>query len=276
MLPLLSMRLNLRFIIALIVAAVSLFGYYFNTSKNEITGETQHVSMSADQEIALGLQAAPSMAAQYGGLSPDARASAAVQQVGQKIISSTKAGQTPYKFQFHLLADDQTINAFALPGGQVFITQGLLKNLTTEAQLAGVLAHEVGHVVGRHSAAQVAKSNLTQGLAGAATIASYDPNSPGSSIAKAAIAAAIVKVIGMRFSRNDELESDKLAVDFTAQAGYDPRAMIQVMEILQQKGGRGSTPEFMSTHPDPGNRIALLEKEIATDFPQGVPTGLTK
>ena len=270
------MRLNLRFIIALIVAAVSLFGYYFNTSKNEITGETQHVSMSADQEIALGLQAAPSMAAQYGGLSPDARASAAVQQVGQKIISSTKAGQTPYKFQFHLLADDQTINAFALPGGQVFITQGLLKNLTTEAQLAGVLAHEVGHVVGRHSAAQVAKSNLTQGLAGAATIASYDPNSPGSSIAKAAIAAAIVKVIGMRFSRNDELESDKLAVDFTAQAGYDPRAMIQVMEILQQKGGRGSTPEFMSTHPDPGNRIALLEKEIATDFPQGIPTGLTK
>ena len=268
------MRLNLRFIIALIVAAVSLFGYYFNTSKNEVTGETHHVSMSADQEIALGLQAAPSMAAQYGGLSPDARASAAVQQVGQKIIGSTKAGQTPYKFQFHLLADDQTINAFALPGGQVFITQGLLKNLKTEAQLAGVLAHEIGHVVGRHSAAQVAKSNLTQGLAGAATIASYDPNSPGSSIAKAAIAAAIAKVIGMRFSRNDELEADKLAVDFTPQAGYDPRAMIQVMEILQQQGGRSATPEFMSTHPDPGNRIDFLKKEIAAEFPQGIPAGL--
>ena len=268
------MRFNLRFIIAIIVAAVSLFGYYFNTSKNEVTGETQHISMTADQEIALGLQAAPEMAAQYGGESPDSRATAAVQQVGQKIISTTKAGQTGYKFQFHLLADDQTINAFALPGGQVFITQGLLKNLTSEGQLAGVLAHEIGHVVGRHSAAQVAKSNLTQGLAGAATIASYDPNSPGSSIAKAAIAAAIAKVIGMRFSRNDELEADKLAVDFTPKAGYDPRAMIQVMRILEQQSGRNSTPEFMSTHPNPGNRIGELEKEIAAEFPQGVPVGL--
>ncbi|SFP86908.1 M48 family metallopeptidase [Hymenobacter arizonensis] len=268
------MQLNLRFIIAIIVAAVSLFGYYFNTSKNEITGETQHVSMSADQEIALGLQAAPSMAAQYGGVSTNAQARAAVQQVGQKLIASTKASQTPYKFQFHLLADDKTINAFALPGGQIFITEGLLKNLKTEAQLAGVLAHEIGHVVGRHSAAQVAKSNLTQGLAGAATIASYDPNSPGSSIAKAAIAAAIAKVVSMRFSRNDELEADKLAVDFTPQAGYDPRAMIEVMNILAQAGGRSSTPEFMSTHPDPGNRIALLEQEITADFPQGVPAGL--
>ena len=268
------MQLNFRFIIAIIVAAVSLFSYYFKTSKNEVTGETQHVSMSADQEIALGLQAAPQMAAQYGGLSPNAEARAAVEEIGQKIIASTKAGQTRYKFRFHLLADDQTVNAFALPGGQVFITQGLLKHLKTEAQLAGVLAHEIAHVVGRHSAAQVAKSNLTQGLAGAATIASYDPNSPGSSIAKAAIAAAIVKVIGMRFSRNDELEADKLAVDFTPQAGYDPRAMIQVMEILEQQGGRSSTPEFMSTHPDPGNRIGQLEKEIAADFPQGLPAGL--
>ena len=268
------MRLNLRFIIAIIVAAVSLFGYFFNTSKNEVTGETQHVNMSADQEIALGVQAAPEMAAQYGGESPDARATAAVQAVGQKIISSTKAGQTPYRFQFHLLADDQTINAFALPGGQVFITQGLLKNLTSEGQLAGVLAHEIGHVVGRHSAAQVAKSNLTQGLAGAATIASYDPNSPGSSIAKAAVAAAIAKVIGLRFGRNDELEADKLAVDFTPKAGYDPRAMIQVMKMLEQQGGRSSTPEFMSTHPNPGNRIGELEKEIAAEYPQGVPAGL--
>ena len=268
------MRLNLRFIIGLIVAAVSLFGYFFNTSKNEVTGDTQHVNMSTDQEIALGVQAAPEMAAQYGGESPDARATAAVQQVGQKIIASTKAGQTAYRFQFHLLADDQTINAFALPGGQVFITKGLLNKLTSEGQLAGVLAHEIGHVVGRHSAEQVAKSNLTQGLAGAASIAAYDPDHPGSSIARAAIVAAIVKVVNLRFSRNDELEADKLAVDFTPKAGYDPRAMIKVMEMLKSQEGRSSTPEFMSTHPDPGNRIGELEKDIAADYPQGVPGGL--
>ena len=268
------MRLNFRFIIALVVAAVSLFGYFFNTSKNEVTGETQHVNMTAAQEIALGVQAAPSMAQQYGGLSPDARARALVQQVGDKLIASTKAGQTEYKFNFHLLADDRTINAFALPGGQIFITQGLLKNLNSEAELAGVLAHEIGHVVGRHSAEQVAKSNLTNGLAGAAAIASYDPNSPGSSVAKAAIAAAIAKVVNLRFGREDELEADKLAVDFTPQAGYDPRAMIKVMQMLGAQGGRNSTPEFMATHPDPGNRITLLEQEITAQFPQGVPAGL--
>ena len=94
------MRLNLRFIIAIIVAAVSLFGYFFNTSKNEVTGETQHVNMSADQEIALGLQAAPEMAAQYGGESSDTRATTAVQQVGQKIIASTKAGRHPINSSF--------------------------------------------------------------------------------------------------------------------------------------------------------------------------------
>ena len=269
------MRLNLRFIIGLIVAAVTLLGYFFNTSKNEVTGETQHVGgMTPDQEIALGLQAAPSMELQYGGESTNAQATQAVQQVGQRLISQTKAGQSPYKFQFHLLADDQTINAFALPGGQVFITQGLLKNLTSEGQLAGVLAHEVGHVIARHSAQQVAKSNLTQGLAGAATIASYDPNNPGRSVASAAVAAAIVKVVGLNFSREDELQADNLAVQLTPKAGYDPRAMIKVMQMLDSKGGSGGQPEFLSTHPNPSNRIGRLQQEITQEFPQGVPAGL--
>ncbi len=269
------MRLNLRFIIALVVAAVSLLGYFFNTSKNDVTGETQHISMSPGEEIALGVQAAPEMAAQYGGLSQDPRASAAVEQIGQQIVRTNGLDtKTPYKFQFHLLADDQTINAFALPGGQVFITQGILKNLKTEGELAGVLAHEIGHVVGRHSAQQVAKANLTQGLAGAAGIAAYDPQNPGRSMASAAVAAAVAKVIGLKFGRDDEMQADKLAVDFTPKAGYDPNAMIKVMQMLQAEGGRSSQPEFMSTHPDPGNRITELQKEIAAQFPQGMPTGL--
>jgi predicted Zn-dependent protease len=269
------MRLNFRVIIGLVIAAVTLLGYFFNTSTNPVTGEKQHVNMSADQEIALGLQAAPQMAQQYGGESRDARATAAVQQVGQRLVQANGLDQkTKYQYRFHLLADDQTINAFALPGGQVFITQGLLNNLTSEAQLAGVLAHEVGHVIGRHSAEQVAKSQLTQGLTGAAAIASYDPNSPGSSIARAAAAAMIAKLVSLRFSRNDELEADKFAVKFTPQAGYDPRAMINVMQMLDKKGGSGSQPEFMQTHPNPGNRIEELQKDIQQTYPQGIPGGL--
>ena len=269
------MRLNFRFVIALVIAAVSLLGYYFNTSTNPVTGEKQHVNMTASQEIALGLQAAPSMAQQYGGESSDARATAAVQQVGQQLVQANGLDQkTEYQYRFHLLADDQTINAFALPGGQVFITMGLLKNLTSAAQLAGVLAHEVGHVVGRHSAEQVAQSNLTQGLTGAAAIAAYDPDHPGSSAARAAAAAMVAKLVSLRFSRNDELQADNFAVKFAPQAGYDPRAMISVMQMLARQEQGGSPPEFLSTHPNPGNRIEELQKDIQQTYPQGVPAGL--
>lgn len=271
------MQLNFRFIIALVILAVTLIGYFFNTSVNPVTGEKQHVNMTADQEIALGLQATPQMEAQYGGESPDARATAAVQQVGQRLVQANNLDQrTTYRYQFHLLADDQTINAFALPGGQVFITMGLLKNLTSEAQLAGVLAHEVGHVVARHSAEQVAKSQLTQGLTGAAAIAAYDPNHPASGIAKAAAAAMIAKLVTLRFSRNDELQADDFAVKFTPQAGYDPSAMIGVMQMLDRQSSGSNPPEFMSTHPSPGNRIEELQKDIQQAYPQGLPASLKK
>lgn len=267
------MRGILRYVVAAVLALSAFITYYCNSTTNEITGETQHVAMTTDEEIALGLQAAPQMAQQYGGLSQDARARGVVERVGEQIIRSTKAGQTPYKFQFHLLADPNTINAFALPGGQVFITEGLLRSLSSEGELAGVLAHEVGHVVGRHSAEQVAKANLTQGLSGAAAIAAYDPDRPATA-AGGAVAAAISKLLTLRYGRDDELEADKLAVDFTPQAGYDPRSMIKVMEILDQKAGGSNPPEFLSTHPNPSNRIGHLQEEIAAEFPQGVPSNL--
>ncbi|GAA4386673.1 M48 family metalloprotease [Hymenobacter koreensis] len=270
------MRGSLRYIIALIVAGFSFITYYCNRQTNPVTGEVQHVNMTAEQEVALGLQAAPQMAQQYGGLHPDEQARAAVDRIGQTLVQAAGAGQSVYKFNFHLLADEQTINAFALPGGQIFITAGLLKAMSTEGQVAGVLAHEIGHVIGRHSAEQLAKSQLTQGLAGAAGIAAYDPDRPGGSIANAAVAAAIAKVVSLRFGREDELESDRLAVKYTAEAGYDPRAMIEVMSVLESKGGGGRTPEFLSTHPNPGNRVGVLEKEIAAVFPSGVPSGLKK
>ena len=267
------MRGNLRYIIALLMAGFTLVTYYCKRSVTEVTGEVQHVDMTAEQEIALGLQAAPQMAQQYGGLHPNREAAARVEQIGQQIVRSTKASQSPYKFQFHLLADENTINAFALPGGQVFITAGLLKHLTTEGQVAGVLAHEIGHVVGRHSAEQIAKSKLTQGLTGAAAIGMYDPDRPGT-LAASAAAAMVGKLLTLRYGRNDELEADRLAVDYTPQAGYDPRAMVQVMQILEQNGGSGRQPEFLSTHPNPGNRIGHLQQEIAAEFPQGMPGNL--
>ena len=119
------------------MALFSLLAYWCSRDFNQVTGETQHVSMTVDQEIALGLQAAPEMAQQYGGLHQDRETAEKVKKVGQQIVAASKAGRSPYRFDFHLLADEQTINSFALPGGQIFITYGLLKNLQTEGQTCG-------------------------------------------------------------------------------------------------------------------------------------------
>ncbi len=266
--------LSPRLIIALLIAAFSLFTYFASTSYNPITEKKQHLDMTPRQEIALGLQSTPAMEQQYGGESHDAAATAEVKEIGNEVVSKTDAGKTPYKFNFHLLADNGTVNAFALPGGQVFITEALLKKLKTRGEIATTLAHEIGHVAARHSAQQLAKQQLTQGLTGAAVMATYDPNDP-STQNTAAVAALIGEVVGLKFGRNDELEADKLGVRFASDAGYDPRSMISVMQTLD-KVAKSRTPEFFSTHPNPANRITHIEQAIASKYPNGVPDGLVK
>ena len=250
-----------RLIFAAIIAAVSLFSYFSSRQDNPVTGETQYVNITPEQEIGLGLQAAPEMEAQFGGEDPNQNDQAIVDQIGNQIVASSPASQTPYQYDFHLLADPQTINAFALPGGQVFITRALFDLLQTEGELAGVLGHEIGHVVARHSAEQIAKAQLTEGLTGAAVIAAYDPNNP-SSAGSAQIAALIGQLITLKFGRDDELEADKLGVCFMNDTGYDPQEMISVMQILQSASQGNQPPEFLSTHPDPGNRIVRIQEDI--------------
>jgi predicted Zn-dependent protease len=251
----------IRIIIALVVALGSLIAYYAKTEKNPVTGEEQHIDITVEQEIALGLQAAPQMAEQFGGLHSDPALQALVDKVGHHIVDETVADKSPYNFDFHVLADEETINAFALPGGQVFITAGLMKRLTTEDQLAGVLGHEIGHVIGRHSAEHIAKARLQEGLTGAAVLATYDPGNP-STTQSAAITMLIGNLIGMKYGRDDELEADRMGVDYLYDSEYKPEAMIDVMRILAEAGGRSQQPEFFSTHPNPENRIAEIEKAI--------------
>ncbi len=262
-----------RLLIALVMAAIALISYFGSSQLNPVTGETQHVDMSPQEEVAMGLQAAPEMAAQFGGLSTDQQATALVKQLGQRVWQQSDASRGPYQFDFHLLADNQTINAFALPGGQIFITEALLRQLSTEGQVAGVLAHEIGHVVGRHSAEQLAKTRLTQGLTGAAVIAAVDPNDPRT-YRTAQFAMLVNQMINLKFSRSDELEADSLGVKYMAQAGYDPRSLIEVMRVLEAAGGPNRPAEFMSTHPDPGNRVQTIEQAIQRIYPNGVPAGL--
>jgi predicted Zn-dependent protease len=247
---------------AAIIVIISLITYFSSQSTNPVTKDVQHISMSPDQEIAMGLQAAPEMADQFGGLDSDQNDQQRVQQIGLRIVQDSPAGTTPYQFAYHLLADQQTVNAFALPGGQVFITRALYDRLENDGELAGVLGHETGHVVARHSAEQIAKSQLTQGLTGAAVIAACDPNSPNGCVAASQIAAVVGQLINMKYSRTDETEADWLGVCFMNDSGYDPQEMIQVMRILDALSQGQRSPEFLSTHPDPGNRIVQIQQDI--------------
>lgn len=262
-----------RILIALVIAAFSILSYCGSKAYNPFTDEEQYVAMSKEQEIALGLQAAPEMAQQYGGADPDQSAQALLDEIGQRIVEANDLDETEYPFEFTLLDDDQTVNAFALPGGQIFITAALFDRLQTEGQLAGVLAHEIVHAVARHSAEQMAKAELTQGLTGAAVIAAYDPDDP-STQRTAQVAALIGQVINMKFGRDDELESDELGVRYMAEAGYDPRSMLEVMRVLAEASEGQRPPEFFSTHPNPENRLENIREAIAEVYPDGVPEDL--
>ncbi|HRR07754.1 MAG TPA: M48 family metalloprotease [Rhodothermales bacterium] len=261
------MKNNPRLLIGLVMAIFALISYYGSSSYNPVTGEKQHVSITPDQEIALGLQAKPSLVQEYGGIHPDSRLRQLVEHVGKRLLERSEAGKTDWNFEFTLLADPQTINAFALPGGQVFITYALLSRLQTEGQLAGVLGHEIAHVIARHGAQQMAKEDLTGGLLGAVSVAS------GSAGADQ-IAQQVAMMVNMKYGRNDELESDKLGVRFMADAGYNPNSMASVMEILKAAAGPNRQPEFASTHPDPDNRVFQIQEEIRKKFPNGVPANL--
>lgn len=256
-----------RLLIGLVIAGISVVTYLSRRTTNELTGETQYVKLTEQQEVSLGLSSAPQLTRQFGGATADATIAQYVTRVGQRLATKSAAAKTKYPFKFTVLADRKTINAFALPGGPVFITEALLSRMTNEAQLAGVLGHEIGHVVARHGAEHLAKADLTAGLVGATVVATSDPDRPGDARAKAALAAATAQLISMKFGRDDELESDKLGVRFMHEAGYDAAQMGEVMKVLKAAGG-GRTPEFFSTHPDPENRLERIAAAL-----QGLPGG---
>lgn len=248
-------RIGGTLILGVIMALFAVFQYYSKSEVNAVTKETQHIGISPDEEIALGLQSAPQMAQEYGGLYPDQKAQDIVVKVGQNVVQHSAAKNTPYKYQFHLLADPNVINAFALPGGQVFITYALFSKLESEAQLAGVLGHEIGHVVARHSAQRIADDALTQGLTGAAVVASGSANT-------AQMAQMIGNMINMKYGRGQELQADDLGVRFMMETGYEPEGMVGVMQILEDAAGGQRVPEFQSTHPSPENRIVKIKDAI--------------
>lgn len=243
-------------IIGLGMAAFQAFKYYTNTQVNPLTGEDQRVQWTTEEEISLGLQSAPQMAQQHGGLHADQRAREFVKKVGERLVDNTIARQSGYPYDFHLLADEKVVNAFALPGGQVFITAALFGRLQNEDQLAGVLGHEIGHVIHRHGAERMARSGFIQGLINSVMIGA------GGDYSMAQIAQVVGNYASMKYGRDQELESDDWGVRLMLEAGYDAKALIGVMDILEESSGGSSQPEHMSTHPSPENRRDEIRRAI--------------
>lgn len=242
---------KVRLLIGVAIVAFAFVRRCSQQETNPYTGRTQAISLSPDQEIAIGLQSAPGMAQQHGGLHPDNRYQTLVDHVGNKLINNSLAKKTPYKYEFHLLADENTINAFALPGGQIFITYALFSQLENEDQLAGVLGHEIGHVLGKHSNERITQADFWK----------YFVMGAGA-VDMGAVAQQVGQGTLLKNGREDELESDILGVKFMMDAGYNPEEMIGVMNILKVAAGPNRVPEFQSTHPDPENRIENIKQAI--------------
>lgn len=243
---------KIRIAIGLLIVAFAYFKRCSNTETNPYTKREQVISMDASQEIAIGLQSMPQMKQQHGGDYPDQRLQDFVDMVGNKLVQNSIAQRTPYQYEFHLLADDKTINAFALPGGQIFITYALLEKLENEDQLAGVLGHEIGHVLGRHSAERIAETEFWQTVSQGASVGAE----------MGGLVSGIGQNVLLGNGRDDELESDDLGVLFMIKAGYNPEEMIGVMQILKDAAGPNRVPEFQSTHPDPDNRMDKIRSSI--------------
>jgi predicted Zn-dependent protease len=241
--------------------------YFGSTEKNPTTGEPQRVALSVDQERALGLQAAPEMAQQMGGVvdpsDPDAQT---VKRVGAYLVAHSVAANSPYEYNFHLLRDPQTVNAFALPGGQIFITRGLYEKLSDEAELGGVLGHEIGHVVERHSAQQMAKSQLGQSLVMGAGAAASDRGHGQSAMI---VGQLVQQTMQLKYGRGAEKQADEFGLRVLTEAGFDPRAMIDVMNVLAESSKGNRQMEWLSSHPFPENRIELIKQWLA-DHPNDV------
>jgi len=227
---------------------------------NPITGREEFMLVSEENDIAIGRKYAPEVEKQLGGRIADDCLQYYIDSVGQKIA---RISHKPH-WEYHFTAvEDKSTNAFALPGGYIFITKGLLEKLQTEAQLAALLAHEIVHVVARHSAAaQSRQGGMILLVVGLGTAGALPKNMPEGSARMAQLA---LQLISLTYSREQEREADLGGVDYTVVAGYNPNGAVELQQMLQEQNDIRPI-EFLSTHPSPENRIISLQGRIQTRY----------
>jgi predicted Zn-dependent protease len=179
-----------------------------------------------------------------------------VNTLGRALASRAPGARYPYQVK---VVDDKSVNAFALPGGFLYVNRGILESADNEAQLAGVLAHEISHVALRHGTNQLTKSQAAR--APLAILGSLVGSESLGGIVTQMGASLLANSVLLKFSRDAEIQADLLGTQILYDSNYDPRAMVQFFKKLEASGGSRTT-EFFSSHPDPGNRIGNVNREI--------------
>jgi predicted Zn-dependent protease len=239
-----------------VVAGCTLAVLLNSCSINPATGNRQFNLIGEGQEIALGREADPQIVAQFG-LYPDEDTQRYVASLGQALAAKSERPGLPWTFR---VLDDPLVNAFALPGGFIYVTRGIMTHLNSEAELVGVLGHEIGHVTARHGVNQMSKGMVAEiGLGVGAVLA------PEAAQAYGGLAQVAAQLMFLKFGRDDERQSDALGVRYALETGYDPHSMVGVFETLgrvSEASGGGGMPGWASTHPSPENRSDLILAEI--------------
>jgi predicted Zn-dependent protease len=239
------------------IAALALLALTASScSTNPATGKKQIAFIGEEQEISMGREADQQIV-QSLGLYDDQSAQAYVSRLGKELAAKSERPNLPWTFR---VVDDPVVNAFALPGGFIYVTRGLMTHLTSEAELASVIGHEIGHVTGRHSVEQMSKAQLAQigliaGMVLKPELAQFGD-----------LAQTGLGLLFLKYGRDDEREADDLGLRYMAREQFDPREMVGVFEVLKRVSeaeGNGRIPGWMSTHPTPENRIGRISEQVA-------------
>ena len=245
------------FLISCLTATTVLFN---NCARNPVTGKRQVVLMSEAQEISMGKEADPQIIAQFG-LYEDNSLQAFIVEKGRQMAAISHRPNLEYQFR---IVDSEVLNAFAVPGGYVYFTRGIMAHFNNEAEFAGVLGHEIGHITARHTVEQQTRATFGQlglivGMIVSPTIAQFGQQ-----------ASQGLGLLFLKFGRDAERESDRLGVEYSTKIGYDAKQMAGFFNTLKRKGeesGSNEIPGFLSTHPDPGERNTTVAK-LAAEYQQ--------
>jgi predicted Zn-dependent protease len=249
-----------------LAASFAALALFLSCAKNPVTGKRELSLVSEAEEIEMGQQAAAEVKATMPVLQ-DQKVQAYVSGIGMKMARASERPNLPWSFT---VLDDPMVNAFALPGGHIFFTRGILTHMNSEAELASVMGHEIGHVTARHSVQQISKQQLAQLGLGVGSILSPELASLGQ------LAGTGLQLLFLKYGRDAERQSDELGFKYMVKGGWDPDEMPKMFATLERvsaAAGGGGMPGFLSTHPDPGDREEVARERAAKVPDAGLKVG---